>query len=206
MPIPPTNPIAPVPHRPRALADTIATGTAVLVVAAAGLVLFAAVGSARGRISASTESGASVFSAAQIDLTVDTAHELRFDADALYPGLVVERCLRVALTTSIEDVDVRLVGRRSGTTPGLENFIDTTISVGEGESPDCSDYSPARTVFEGRLDDLWASHSDFSRGVALGESVPSDFQTTVRIAATVIDDNLAQGLTTDFWITFEARP
>ncbi len=128
MPLPTSRPAHADAARPHAHADTIAVIVAVLVLAAAGIVGFAAFDSASARITGSTDNASNVFEAARIDLQVDAPEGLLFNARRLYPGLVVERCIQVALIGSADDIDIRLMGRREGTAAGLEQFVETTLT------------------------------------------------------------------------------
>jgi hypothetical protein len=206
MPLPTSRPAHADAARSHAHADTIAVIVAVLVLAAAGIVGFAAFDSASARISGSTDNASNVFEAARIDLQVDAPEGLLFNADGLYPGLVVERCIQVALIGSADDIDIRLMSSREGAAAGLEQFVETTITLGEGSDPDCTDHVATHTIFDGRLDTIWEQHGDFAAGLAIAAGVADGFETTMRVTATLVDDDAAQGLTTDFWLTFEARP
>ena len=82
----------------------------------------------------------------------------------------------------------------------------TWSTLGEGEDPECSDHQPASTAFAGTLDELASRHPDYDNGVRIATAADHGFTTSLRLAATVVDDNRAQGSTTDFWIVLEARP
>lgn len=189
----------------RRLAELGVVAGALLVIVSAGIVGIAAFDTASGRISAQTSTRSNLFSAGRIDLEVGGAEELLFDADGLYPGVSVERCLTLSYRGTIDDAGIRLSARRDGG-DGLDAFLETTISIGEGSDPECSDHRPSSTRFVGTLDDLWDAHPDYERGVRIENEADEGFETTVRLAVTVLDDQRAQGRSTDFWIVLEARP
>lgn len=212
------------PHRPHGGATTrrradvrrpTASGAVALVisltvVAAAVVVVLNTVGSAAGRFSGSTANEGSLLAAAAIDVGVGTGDpsssaSLLVDVDNLLPGTVVERCLVVTYRGSIDDVDIRLAGRRDAGT-GLEDYLDTTIETGLGSDPACTDFAPARSAFVGPLGDLWTERGMFERAVHVADAVASGSQTTVRIALELRSDDAAQGRETTFWMTIEARP
>ncbi|MBT8239919.1 MAG: hypothetical protein KJN63_01680 [Acidimicrobiia bacterium] len=179
-------------------------------VVVAGLVLiWSSVTTASARFSGSTSNDSSLFEAASVDVVVGTTGgdvtELRIDADGLYPGRVVDRCLPVQFNGSIDGVAVRLIGRSRGGT-GLEEFVDAVVEVGEGSDNECGDFVIERTEFEGTLVDLWQQHGDFETGLEILESANDGDGATVRIQLEVMSDNQAQGLTSSFSILIEARP
>lgn len=197
---------APTGPTTRARAKEAATIAAFLVlIASAGLVGLAAFDTAGARISDSTNNQSNLFEAAEIDLDIGGDTSLLFDADRLYPGLVLERCIEIAYIGSLDEIDIRLSARRDGG-DGLELWIETSIETGTGTDPECADFARRDTVFDGRLGDVWASHPTFATGLPIGDGVDSGFETTLRVTAEVVDDNAAQSLTTDFWMTVEARP
>ena len=185
--------------------EAVAVAGAVLVIAAAAVFGASALGTVSGRISGSTNNESNVFTAGHVELRVDGGADLLFDVDGLYPGLMLQRCITIGYVGSIDDVDIRLSARYSGS-DGLERFVETTITLGSGSDPDCTDYVASSTLTEGLLADLWSDHPDFTSGLKVAAGVDTDFETTMRVTASVVDDNAAQGLVTDFWVILEARP
>jgi hypothetical protein len=199
-----TDPTQAGKNRPRR-AEFVAVVFGVLVLASAGIVGAAAFESASGRISDSTGNTSTLLAAGKIELQLGSIESLLFDADGLYPGLTVERCLTVVYDGTIGEADIRLSAWEERG-DGLADFLESSITVGSGEDPECTDYVAASTLSDGRLVDLWTDHPDFPAGLVIGDRIVPGFATTVRFALTVADDNAAQGLDTDFWLTVEARP
>lgn len=182
----------------------------VAVLSAAVVLLWSGVVTVSGRIAASTSNESSLLAAVAVDLVVEGGADvastgLLIDASGLYPGLRVERCFEVTYSGTVGDVPVRLYGKSGGGT-GLERFIDTTVSLGEGSDHLCADFAARRTLFQGTLLDLWNAHRNFDDGLRLMDRAGDGEGTWVRVEVEVVDDNRAQGLTTAFWLTLEARP
>lgn len=221
---------------------------AALGVVVAGITLLWSVVATSSARFAATTSSSGFFSAAEVDLTTqDGGTDLRFDADGLYPGTVVEGCVEIEYigTTPAE---LRLYGRTVGGT-GLEKFVDFTVAVvddgtcdnvtigvrvrddvgtsdAEGLGPDAdpsgelglsaalaitggpeSDLElPGRRLFLGRLSDLHQRYDSYARGLVVETTAQPGDTVVLRAAASLVDDNEAQGLTTDFFLTVEARP
>ncbi len=174
---------------------------ALVVLLAAGVVVWSAVTTSSARVAATT-SGDGFFAAGEVELNQPDARvDLLFDADGLYPGREVTGCVLLAYDGSLP-ASVRLHGRRTSGT-GLDEYVDLQVTLGddcEGEAPDST------PIFDGRLSSLWTSHGAYDRGVdVLPAARPGD-RVAIWATAEVADDNRAQGLTTTFTLTVEARP
>ena len=182
-------------------------GVAILL--AAGAVALTAISTASASFAGSTSSEDSLFEAAAVDLSVTdgdgSSSRLAIEAEGLYPGLVIQRCLIVGYRGSLDDVPIRLHGE-SGDSSGLEQYLRTTIQAGSGSSPACDDFKPEQGVFSGTLAEFWQDHATFASGVELMSSASDGDTITVRFATEIDDDDQAQGLITTFAIVFEARP
>lgn len=183
---------------------------AIVVVLAAGAVAFSTVTTASARFAASTGNESSLFEAAAIDLVVDNGEDgaaarLLVDADGLYPGLLVDRCLLVTHRGSLDAVDVRF-HVAPGDETELAPFLQTRVEIGEGADPECSDFEPVEAIFAGSLSQLLAEHGSFSDGVELMSDAGDGDSVAMRISFEVVSDDRAQGLTTGFMATLEARP
>jgi hypothetical protein len=182
----------------------------VVVLVAAGAVAFSTVTTASARFAASTANESSLFAAAEIDLVVDNgddgaAARLLVDADGLYPGLIVERCLVVTHRGSLEGVDVRL-HVAPGSDSGLARFLRTDVDLGEGVDAECGDFEAIGSAFSGTLSELLADHGSFPQGIDLMSDAGDGQAITLRVSFEVESDDRAQGLSTDFTATLEARP
>ena len=181
-----------------------------LVLLALSVVVWSGVTTASARFAATTSNDSSLLSAAEVDLVVESTDEvaatgLLIDAAGLYPGLVVERCVEITYWGSASDVAVRMFGRPGGGT-GLENYIEMDIQSGTATDPECSDFVPNSTVFDDTLRVFWDRHPSFDDGLPVMDAAQSGVGTWARFSLQVADDNAAQNLTTEFWLTVEARP
>jgi hypothetical protein len=195
-----------VPSRAHA---AVAFGAA-LVVASFAALAYSVIETSRATVAATTENRSSVFGSASIDLQVGrddpdgASEQLLFDAEGLYPGAEVEACVTIESTSDIP-LSVRLHGAREGGS-GLDEYLDVRFETGlAGSTGDCTGFIPGDVIFDDRLVEMWRRHGDFDRGIELATATTS-YATTLRATATVVDDNAAQGLTTNFWVTVEARP
>ncbi len=173
-----------------------------VLVAALALVWSALTSSAR---VSGTTSSSGFFEAGVVTLTRETASaELLFDADGLYPGMPVDGCVEVRYEGSVP-ADIRLHAERRGGT-GLEDYVDVRAVVDRSGTGCGAAGSNPQLVFEGRLVDLWRSHPAYDSGIPLAGSAVTGELFTISARAVVIDDNRAQGRSTDFSILVEARP
>ena len=174
---------------------------AVVVLAAAAVVVWSAIDTSTARVAATT-SGDSFFAAGEVALNQpDATVDLLFEDDGLYPGREVTGCVLVSYDGTLP-ASVLLHGRRTSGT-GLDDYIDLRVSLAD----DC-DQAPAAdaTVFDGRLSRLWTAHGAYDRGVLVIATARPGDQVAIWASAEVADDNRAQGLTTTFTLTVEARP
>ena len=183
----------------------IVTSLAVVVVLGAAIVVVvSAISTSSARVTAST-TGSSFFAAGTIDLSQpDSAVDLLFDTDGLYPGTDVSGCVVIEYNGSLPST-VRLHASKQGGT-GLEEFIELELRLRDSTSCDETPAATGPTVFSGPLSRLWATHPTYDRGVELVPAMAPADRIALEAVASVVDDNAAQGLTTDFTITIEARP
>ena len=191
---------------PSGLVRGLKAAAAVVVVVSIAVFVWSAVATSTARVTATT-SGSSFFAAGTIDLVrPDTAVELLFDADGLYPGRTTSGCVEIEYRGSIP-ASVRLHADRVGGT-GLDSFIDLRISdiTVSGCAAGTGEHQSDRRVFDGRLDRLWRVHPTYRDALVLREEMMPGDRIALFATAGVVDDNAAQGLTTEFTITVEARP
>lgn len=106
-----------------------------LFLGAALLLLWSAVSTSTAQLTAST-SGSGSFEAGTVDLAQpESTVALLFDADGLYPGLVLPSCVTIAYDGSVP-ASVRLHASSTGGT-GLEDFVELRLRVRRtGSCPD----------------------------------------------------------------------
>ncbi len=205
---------------------------AALVLGAGVLLALRIVTTSTARLSAST-SGSGTFEAGTVDLgQPESIVNLLFDADGLYPGIVVPSCVVIGYDGSI-DADVRLHAASAGGT-GLEDHVDLRLWLRRaGDCPDAAERADADEAigaaadlagndatgdagsavedrgppaFDGLLGDLWRSHPDYDLGLTLIDRAEAGDRLVLEAEVELRDDPAAQGRTSEFTITVEARP
>jgi hypothetical protein len=178
--------------------------TAVAIVLVALMIfVWNAVQTSGARVNATT-STESIFSAGTVELAqIGSVVELLFDVNNLYPGKEVVGCVEIEYRGSVP-ADVRLHARSLGGT-GLEEYVDVEIALLRSATCEEAEVRPQSAMFDGALADVELRHGSYKDGLRLGEMTASD-SVVVRVLAQLMDDNEAQGLTTEFSMTVEARP
>ncbi len=179
---------------------------AVVLLVTTSVVVFVwnAVVTSSARVNATT-GGSSFFEAGTVELAQPgTAVELLFDASDLFPGVDAEACVEIEYRGSIPS-SVRVHADRRGG-DGLEAFINLQLVVVAAQ--DCATAGDAEgvPVYDGLLSDLWSTHSNYDNAIVLDPEMEAAERLVLYAVASVVDDNSAQGLSTDFSITLEARP
>lgn len=196
------------------IVGTTAMGLGVAVVMIATLVLVrSTIGMASARIAGSTSNDSSALDTATIDLTLgggdagsdETAsQDLAIDATGLWPGRIIERCVPVRYSGSLDDVDVG-VWVSDSLQGNLTDLVLLTIATGSG-GPDCAEFETDAEMFAGTLAELAAGHQSYETAVPVMTGAVDGATTTLRVTAEVADDNAAQGRAVEFWLMVEARP
>lgn len=186
---------------------SIATVLAIcLVLAALATFVWNAIETSGARVNATTEAN-SVFAAGTVDLAQpSTVVELLFDATNLYPGSELAGCVVVEYRGSVP-ADVRLHAQVLGGS-GLDEFVDMRATMPAVDSCDDVTIESAAllpALYSGTLSTFWRTHNSYGAGVDLGEMSAGDLA-VLHVTAGLIDDNDAQGRTTNFSFTVEARP
>lgn len=186
----------------RALVRLVAAGVLIAAIVVLGLNV---VRTSSARIAASTDT-TGFFTAGVVVLDhADDSRSLHLDADNLYPGLETSGCVDLEYSGNVP-VDLRLHGGPSGGT-GLDAYLDVDISLEPGGSCDQPPVADAdSTNVRDRLQSFGEQHEDYLHGLALADVMAPGDHVAVRLRAWVVDDNRAQGLTTEFVLVVEARP
>jgi hypothetical protein len=127
------------------------------------------------------------------------------DDRGLAPGQPEERCIRVTMQGDVLTEPVRLYAAEVH--GALAQYLDLTVEVGPdgGVFGNCSGFVPSETLYRGALADFGAGHGAFDTGlVAWAPSAPGESR-SFRFTATVRDVPEAEGLSTGFGFTWEAR-
>ena len=143
---------------------------------------------------------------AQLGLTDDAAGTAMFvDRQGLAPGLPEQRCIRVSLEG---DVAPDLVSLYAAEVQGeLAPYLDLVVEVGPDAAVfgDCSGFLPESVLFTGTLADFGSGHTDFDSGLATWVPTAPGEARSFRFTVTVRDVPEAEGLTSGFGFTWEAR-
>ena len=127
-----------------------------------------------------------------------------FNSPVLKPGDRVQRCIMVTYTRSLTPVALSLYGTVADT--GLDPYLDLAIEVGSGGAfGDCSDFTPAATVFSGTLASFAAAHTNSTDGIRQGPFTGSPQSRSYRFTVTLQDDHAAQGKTASAAFTWETQ-
>ena len=90
---------------------------------------------------------------------------------------------------------------------GLERYVHLEVETGVGgRDGDCVGFEPAATLFDDTLSQLWSEHPTFETGLPVLSGAATGEAVSLRATATLLDDDDAQGRTTQFWVELEARP
>ncbi|MEM9132952.1 MAG: hypothetical protein AAF962_18820 [Actinomycetota bacterium] len=185
---------------------------ALAVVVAAVVLVVSAVETSTARLTAST-SGGGFFSAGTVVIDQPgVAVDLLFDADLLVPEQVSSGCVVVEYRGSIP-AGVHLHGRLLGGT-GLEEFVEVRFTeLRDDRCPDVVDgdgrpvaADPVSGRYSGRLDAFLTDHGNHDEGLVLDAGAEAGDRFVVWAEAWLVDDNRAQGRSTEFAVVLEARP
>ncbi|NNE72312.1 MAG: hypothetical protein HKN26_01475 [Acidimicrobiales bacterium] len=186
--------------------DLVRRAALPLTVLAICFTAIAGVTTTQARISASTSNTANVWSAGTLELDIDGPSRLFIDAGNMYPGLLLERCIPITYAGSIDGGDIRLFGELLPGGTNLEEYLVLAVETGRGSDPDCGDFTLERSLFNGSLAAMWQTHADFERGLPILDADAAGATTTMRVQLTVVDDNAAQSLASNFNAVLEVRP
>ncbi len=173
------------------------------IVAAAGVAVALSAAVAVPALVASTGPEPSLPEAA-ITVGDDDTGSAMFNSPGLKPSDKVQRCMMVTYTGSLTPVGLSLYGTVAGT--GLDPYLALTIEVGtRGSFGDCSDFTPAATVFSGTLASFAAAHTNYTDGIRQGPFTSTPQSRSYRFTVTLQDDHAAQGKTASATFTWETQ-
>jgi hypothetical protein len=173
------------------------------------LVALLVVTSSRAAFVAQSDNPGNQVTSATVQLTDNDSTTAMFDnVPGLIPGQVVERCIDVTYTGSIDPTAVSLfaAGTPSGT---LSSFLDLTIDF----APDTADaYGSCATfpgsptaVYSGTLAAFAAARTDYTSGLTTWNPGLGPETRTFRLRVSVQDNASAANKTTTFGFTWETR-
>lgn len=175
---------------------------AAVAAVALGVTLVYSARTSGAQFTASTSNSSNQFWAGSIDVTTNLAQPVLLTSAGIYPGLEISECMEVSYVGTIEGVSTRMYARVGE--GDLSEFLNIAIERADSSVP-CAEFEPTSQVFEGTLAAYAGRYHDFASGYDLNLGNPGE-TATLRIVATVADDNAAQGLSTDFSFFLEGRP
>ncbi|MCE0539532.1 hypothetical protein LWF15_28935 [Kineosporia rhizophila] len=154
-------------------------------------------------------SGPNTFKAATVALGDDDSGTALFTVSGLRPGDSGSRCIALTYTGTVP-AQVRMYvapGDVSGT--GLERYLTLTVTEGTdssgGSFASCSGFTPAAAGYSARLNTLAGTASDWGSGIGSFAPTGSGQVRVYRIGYQLTAGAAAQGLSTRFRLTWEAR-
>jgi hypothetical protein len=173
------------------------------------LVALLVVTSSRAAFVAQSDNAANQVSSASVLLTDNDSTTAMFDnVIGLIPGQVVERCIDVTYTGTVDPTAVMLY--ISGPTTGtLATYLNLTVDY----APDTADaYGSCGTfpasptnAFTGTLGAFATAHTGYGNGVGTWNPGPGTETRTFRFRLVVQDNAAAANSTTTFGFTWETR-
>ena len=143
----------------------------------------------------------------EIGLTDDSAGTAMYtDQDGLIPGVPEERCIRVTFDGSVDPQPVLLYS--AGVDGSLAPYLDITVEMGTADAGafgDCLGFASATSLFSGTLADFQATHGGYDAGLVTWDPAAAGEARAFRFTVAVRDDPAAEGLTSTFGLTWEAR-
>ncbi|MGA1811984.1 hypothetical protein VH571_06310 [Frondihabitans sp. 4ASC-45] len=187
------------------IAGLVAAPAAVLV---SGLIVAQTSYSA---FSSTTENTANNWSAGSVELTDDDSGSALFAATDLQPGSTGENCITVSSASSLDE-DIRFYAANAGTTNGLSDHLELTVTQGDGGGfGSCAGFTALASnasVYTGTLAELATNSTDYATGLGSwshddAASATRTFKIEYRLADTA--PNTAQDGTATVDLTWEAQ-
>jgi hypothetical protein len=143
----------------------------------------------------------------EIGLTDDSAGTAMYiDQDGLIPGVPEERCIRVTFDGSVDPQPVMLYS--AGVDGSLAPYLDISVEMGTADAGafgDCLGFTSTTSLFSGTLADFQAAHAAYDAGLVTWDPTAAGESRAFRFSVAVRDDAAAEGLTSTFGLTWEAR-
>lgn len=174
------------------------------------LVGFLVVTGSRAAFTGTTDNTGNSWAAGTVSLSDDDTGSAMFTAADLKGGDVLENCLVVTYTGSL-DADVKLYAENL--TGSLGTYLDLEVEIGDGGSFSatatqdgevaCTGFSGS-SIYSGTLAGFAGASTNFATGVGTWGPSTSDFK-TYRFVVTVQDDNNAQSESASVDFVWEAQ-
>jgi hypothetical protein len=205
----PIEPTSSSTKRPRRAS---AQATAARLTAIAGsfvVVTFLVLSASRAAFTATTANSGNSVTAASIALTDNDAAAAMFAVTGLSPATNVDRCIEVTYTGT--SADPSMINLYMAAAPGgtLGQYLNLTIEIGvdDGDAfSACTNFvATGAALFTGTIDSFRAAHTNFANGLDTWDPAGSPETMKFRFRVSVQDNNLAQGLTSTFAMTWEIQ-
>ena len=153
-----------------------------------------------------TENPGNSWASGTVELSDDDNNTAMFNVDGLEPGKTGTNCIQVTYTGSLES-DVKLyVSPPTGT---LAPYLNLTVEQGSGGTfADCTGFvadATNGTVYNGTLDGLATTASDFATGLGVWTPTGTGQAKTYKLTYTLQNNNDAQGKSAGATFTWEAQ-
>lgn len=201
--------MSPLSLRPsRSWTRLVGVSSAVAGVAASAAVVWHASYSA---FSATTSNPTNNWAAGNLALSDDDSNTAMFNASNIKPTSTGTKCIAVTSTGSLAST-VKLYGTSAGTTNGLANSLNLTITQGTGGGfGSCTGFAPlgsGATVYSGTVQAFGATATNFSSGLGTWAPTGTGSETRVFQFTWTLDPNTpntAQSGTATIGFTWEAQ-
>jgi hypothetical protein len=172
------------------------------------LIALLVVTSSRAAFVAQNDNTSNQVTAASVDLTDNDSGTAMFaNVTGLMPGQVVDRCIDVTYTGTVDPTAVLLyvTGAPTGT---LAPYLDLTVDIGNDTADPfrtCTGFVPTATLYTGTLSAFASAHPHYAVGLRTWDPAGSPETRTFRFRLAVQDNAAAKGLTSTFGFSWETR-
>jgi hypothetical protein len=173
------------------------------------LVALLVVTSSRAAFVAQSDNATNQVSSATVQLTDNDNATAMFNAvTGLIPGQVIDRCIDVTYTGTVDPTAVRL--SIAGAPPGtLGTYLDLQIDYAPDTADaygSCASFPATPTAaYNGTLAAFATAHTGYANGVTTWDPAGGPDTRTFRFRISVQDNLVAAGLTTTFGFSWETR-
>jgi hypothetical protein len=161
--------------------------------------------------SATTSNPTNNWAAGNVALSDDDSNTAMFNATNIKPTSTGTKCIAVTSTGSLAST-VKLYGTSAGTTNGLANYLNLTITQGTGGGfGSCTGFAPlgtGATVYTGTVQGFGAASTNFANGLGTWAPTGTGSETRVFQFTWTLDPNTpntAQSGTAALGFTWEAQ-
>jgi len=172
------------------------------------LVSFIVMATSRAAFVGSTANNGNSIQAATVVVTDNDSGTSLFAVTDTVPGTNYDRCIDIAYsgTLNVAPIAMYMGAAPTGT---LGQYLNLTIDIGPDTADtfgSCTTFASSAVLFNGTIDSFRAAHNSYATGLNTWDPTGGATETrTMRIRLAVQNNNLAQGLTSGFGLTWEAQ-